>query len=339
MEELVKERYSIFAAARKHFGRDVWTKDGRGIVETWLTTDVDNSNITIDGYTIVRADRETRGGGVALYLKNNLRYDVLNIPSTNELEQRWVSFHYSKQKFVVGALYRPPNKSFEEFLSEFEDVLTITSPISDRFVCGGDVNINLLDITSSKQNQFCEIYESFSLKQLINKPTRITSSSATLLDIILVNDNDSSDVLSADVTDVHNIADHALVHCKLKCSKTYPERNERRLRNFKRIDNATLDHILSLTPFQHIFWIESIDHKIKYINQLLLNIFDTAAPKRVIKFERSKPPLFTDTIKTLIRKRDKAFNEFRKSGDQSKYTYYKVLRNQANIVIRNEKKD
>nr|CAI5830819.1 unnamed protein product [Callosobruchus analis] len=60
-----------------------------GIVETWLTSDVDNSNITIDGYTIVRADRETRGGGVALYLKNNLRYDVLNIPSTNELEQRW----------------------------------------------------------------------------------------------------------------------------------------------------------------------------------------------------------------------------------------------------------
>jgi hypothetical protein len=46
------------------------------ITETWLSDSVLTSEITVDGYTVLRKDRndvnKTRGGGVALYIKNEI---------------------------------------------------------------------------------------------------------------------------------------------------------------------------------------------------------------------------------------------------------------------------
>ena len=49
----------------------------------------------------------------------------------------------------------------------------------------GDVNVNFLDSTNGKD--FKSILNLFGLKQLIQKPTRITDSTSTLIDIIGTN--------------------------------------------------------------------------------------------------------------------------------------------------------
>ena len=47
-----------------------------GITETWLSDTLQTSEFSIEGYTLFRKDRKdenkTRGGGVALYVKNNV---------------------------------------------------------------------------------------------------------------------------------------------------------------------------------------------------------------------------------------------------------------------------
>ena len=47
------------------------------IVETWLSEDILDSEIAIDGYQIVRLDRNRHGGGVLAYIHNSLTWDIV----------------------------------------------------------------------------------------------------------------------------------------------------------------------------------------------------------------------------------------------------------------------
>lgn len=53
------------------------------ITESWLTQDVSESEIYIDGYTVVRKDRvstrKLQGGGIILYIKNSINYTVRSL--------------------------------------------------------------------------------------------------------------------------------------------------------------------------------------------------------------------------------------------------------------------
>ena len=42
------------------------------IVESWLSEDIMDSEIAIDGYQLVRLDRNRHGGGVLAYIHNSL---------------------------------------------------------------------------------------------------------------------------------------------------------------------------------------------------------------------------------------------------------------------------
>lgn len=35
---------------------------------------IDNNMVSIPGYTFLRKDRQTRGGGVGIYIKHNIKY-------------------------------------------------------------------------------------------------------------------------------------------------------------------------------------------------------------------------------------------------------------------------
>jgi len=47
------------------------------LTETWLCSDILDSELHIPNYNIVRQDRNRHGGGVAIYAKNALSFQVL----------------------------------------------------------------------------------------------------------------------------------------------------------------------------------------------------------------------------------------------------------------------
>ena len=67
----------------------------------------------------------------------------------------------------------------------------------------GDFNLNLLNNNSNRIDDFMNLMLSFSLRATIFKPTRITNSSATLLDNIFTNSMDfiNTGILVVDVSD------------------------------------------------------------------------------------------------------------------------------------------
>ena len=47
-----------------------------GITETKLDNTIKDSEVNIDGYEIIRSDRNRHGGGVACYIKKNWRFNI-----------------------------------------------------------------------------------------------------------------------------------------------------------------------------------------------------------------------------------------------------------------------
>ena len=47
------------------------------LVETWLCMDILDMKISIPNYSIVRLDRNRHGGGVAMYIRNSVSYNVV----------------------------------------------------------------------------------------------------------------------------------------------------------------------------------------------------------------------------------------------------------------------
>ena len=48
------------------------------VVESWLCSDICDSEISLVDYSIVRLDRSHHGGGIILYIKNNLNFDIIS---------------------------------------------------------------------------------------------------------------------------------------------------------------------------------------------------------------------------------------------------------------------
>ena len=86
------------------------------------------------------------------------------------------------KNIIVGCLYRPPDASLNDFNRSVEDILTAISFENKLSYIMGDFNINILNSHSHQPtNEFINLMTSNSLYPLISKPTRITSSTATLI--------------------------------------------------------------------------------------------------------------------------------------------------------------
>jgi exonuclease III len=61
-----------------------------GVNETWLDSSIDNAEIEIPGYTIIRKDRNRHGGGVSFYVNDAIHY-VVQSDIGNGIESLWLS--------------------------------------------------------------------------------------------------------------------------------------------------------------------------------------------------------------------------------------------------------
>ncbi len=55
------------------------------IVETWLSEDISDLEISIENYDVVRLDRNRHGGGVLIYTHTSLTWEVLIVEGSEQL--------------------------------------------------------------------------------------------------------------------------------------------------------------------------------------------------------------------------------------------------------------
>ena len=93
------------------------------VSERWLN-DTTSELVNIIGYSFVSNHRKSKsGGGVGIYLQNDLDYKLrpeCNFSDPEVIETRFVEISVPQGKsIIVGSVYMPPNYNVASFLDKF----------------------------------------------------------------------------------------------------------------------------------------------------------------------------------------------------------------------------
>ena len=133
-----------------------------------------------------RRDRGTIGGGLVIYVK-----DIYHCTRRSDLES--ISLECIcleiKQQYLKPLLlcycYRPPSYNVS-WLSDFSDSMEKCFLEQKECIVLGDFNFDILKLVGSSR-VWLELMESFNYSQLVDKPTRISQHSSTLIGHIFSN--------------------------------------------------------------------------------------------------------------------------------------------------------
>ena len=175
-------KFSEFTDLLSQFPPDK-TPDVVCIQETWKI--IDNSFFPLINYHPLETNTRqvSRGGGVGIYVKENLSFKVLknySIFYERIFESLFVEITFENgKKIIVGSVYCPPKApglTFTQQFAQFSEVLTNLlaelSGNSEQVFIYGDFNLNVLEIENNKFiSEYVETVFSFRFLQLVTRPT------------------------------------------------------------------------------------------------------------------------------------------------------------------------
>ena len=201
--------------------------------ETKLNPHVPKNLIAIDGYQVERKDRTSNDGGVAIYIRNSIKYHLRKDLPVNDLELICIEIEPLKVDHI-SLLHGtdPPSDPVESF-KKLENILAFLDKEGKEIILIGDTNCDLSNSEDNNTKHMCELYNLFSLKQLIEEPTRETLSSSTLIDHIAT--SSPSNIVESGVLQI-SMSDHFMVFCIRKFNGSLQKEHKmiksRRMKNF-----------------------------------------------------------------------------------------------------------
>ena len=289
-----------------------------------------------------------------LYIHNEItskpRQDLNSIAKkSKELESVFVEIINPRQKnTIIGCIYRHPCMDLEEFNDEVLSILMekIGREGKNIFLLG-DFNVNLMNSPYDIQTgQFFDILTSNLMVPHITLPTRITTSSTTLIDNIFSNSLNFRDGLSGNLTS--KMSDHyaQFLIIASNCHKVLSKHNQykRDTKNVDR-DNFTLD-LLDIDIVNNIVIDkEEPNQSFNILENELNKLLDKYMP--LMKLTKSEikqklKPWITPGIRNSMKRRDKIYKKYIKAKNtllkNEYHKEYKDLRNQIVSLCRDSKK-
>ena len=197
------------------------------VSETWLTPTL--PSVKIPGYKFVHKCRQDRkGGGMGILVSDNLRFSELNTLTSDVRENEVVTIELTLRtgkRCIVSSMYRAPNTSslvFQCCYNSLVCALKKTKPYA--IIIGLDHNLDFLkSIHHGSTNDFIHSNLDMGLVPTITKPTRITKSSATLIDNIIVSENLCGNFCSNIL--INDMSDHMPTICVVESLKSAKKNN------------------------------------------------------------------------------------------------------------------
>jgi hypothetical protein len=196
--------------------------------ETWLGEDADLSLYQIPNYVCISQGKHcSEHGGLVIYLHKNYNFEPYVIGNMSEIwEGLFIKIlNNGKGKHIfLGNIYRPPkdnttNEIVQTFIDEIDPIVTDLNKSKSTIVLAGDFNIDLLKLQQRPIfRDYLETFISLGLCPTLTLPTRITDTTATLIDNVYSNYHDSS---SQSGIIISEISDHYPCFYSFQNSKNY----------------------------------------------------------------------------------------------------------------------
>ena len=309
------------------------------ISESWLKSRTPKDRFIINGYNIFRNDRRNkRGGGVCCYVQDNYivkKIKIPNIPVNPEF--LFVEVSILHQKLAIGTFYKAPKIPCNVFHDAFDSLLYIFNKY-DQPILTGDFNVNLLTPETSNFKILSDsIIEPFNLTQIIDQPTRITESSSTLIDLILVKNPEK--VVSHGACAVPGVSDHHIIFMAYNIKKPKFKPRKVTTRNFKNFDLEGFKAAAELANFENVYNVVNINDKVTILENTIHDLLDQFAPYKTYTItKQNSTPWLTDDIRKVMDARDMYKYNFNKSGNKTFDDKFKMLRNKVTGMMRQSQK-
>lgn len=309
------------------------------LTETWLSGTVPDGLVNLQDYTLFRWDRgaHKRGGGLASYFHNNLLKDG----SIKEHRDLWLSnMHIELQlfelkirnikKIILMNVYRPPSGKSEIFVDSLADSLNVIHNINefDVFVLG-DFNLPYNLVKSPSYKRFKNFESRFGLRQLITTPTRCSSHSANILDLIFTN---SEHVLKADTWET-SFSDHQPVYVIRKKTRVHTPRSSFRCRSFSHYVKDEFQKDLLNYDWTKFFQTLCPEKAWILLYQVILDYADKHCPFRDYVSKKELPSWLNNEILEFLKERDFKYRRAKRTSDPEDWIEVKRLRNKCTRLI------
>ena len=300
------------------------------ITETWLDNTISDSEVSIDGYSLIRKDRNRNGGGVCIYIMNRYAFNRREDISSSEDELLWAEIHLPKSRpIVVGVCYRPPKQS--DFCARLEETLSKIRSDCETIVLG-DMNICFTHKSSQLFKMYNNVLQLFNFEQIIDTPTRISCNSSTVIDHILSNVKEN--ILQCGTISV-GISDHLLTFCTRKISRGhFKSHNTIKIRSMKNYCAEGFIELLRNTDWSKCFNSTCVNTSWKSFKEIFVNILDDVCPVKEIRLKQRTEAWMTTEIYEMIKSRDEFLYKFKKHGSQSDYKEFCKFRNRIQREIK-----
>ena len=312
------------------------------INETKLDETIEDNIISIDKYKLHRKDRNRHGGGVAIYIKEDINYTIRDDLPNHNLELICIRIQpFHSEPFDIISWYRPPNDLIEGF-RHLERVLSFVDSKSKEIILLGDTNCNLMNIETVISHSHVQalenIYQQFGFSQIIREATRVTLTTSTLIDHIAA--SNKLNILESGVIKT-TFSDHYLIYCTRKFRGAFIKEHKfiisRKMKNF---DKEAFFRDVSTLPWDDIVRsLETLGENIDRFTETLMLLIEKHAPLQHRRVSQKYCPWLTPEYHKLRKTRDK----LKKFAVKSKSTYiflsYKHVRNKVNALNRKLKNE
>ena len=318
-----------------------------GLSETHLDATISDSEIMIDGYKLYRRDRgnNSRAGGVVVYISESLPAIRRNDLERANIEGIWTEILQPHAKgILLGTIYRPPDGSDfldANFMEALDEVLHIASAEEKEVIIMGDLNCNFMSgaKSHSETKKLKGIFRAMNFSQLVDKPTRTTRDSQTIIDIIATcQPQNISHVQVVPTTFCY----HDMVGCVRKLHSIKFKPRIIKCRNYAKYNACSFNKDLEGIPWDPVSNVtENGDINEAWTNfkTKFTEVTNKHAPLIEKKVRGRETPWLSNEIKQLMRERDYAHRKARKTNKELDWSAYRRLRNRVNMSIRKAKEN
>ena len=169
------------------------------LCESWLSSNVPQRLLTVDGYQLFRRDRPAtsrlpRGrGGVAVLVRDCLRMQVVDVPSSGEpsnLEVIWTVISNTNSRLLtLCSFYRHPTQTVSQLCADLDDlehqIQFVTSVFPGTIVIAGDHNLNQLKLSCVHAQRCADLLKTHQFR-LCNSSVPTYRPSNSVIDAIAI---------------------------------------------------------------------------------------------------------------------------------------------------------
>lgn len=305
--------------------------------ECWNLKGVSKTEFYIPEFRAYNNDSHfNQNDGCIVYIRESIEAMINIIPLSN-INLLRVTFFYNDNSIGLTASYRPNPTNIRQYIGELDGYFAnIARKSIELFI--GDINIDLLKISDTQVSNYVNTLAEHGLFSYIDKPTRITESSQSLIDHIFVGMNNKvrKDLLIKSCICRISLTDHDMVCLSIAPRGKHTKSEVNKRDPYHKVIN--LDKVRNDLVGEQ--WIGVFDsdcvHSAGEAFYSILNkhIINNTTFRKISNKKFKIKSWMSEAILNSIRRRDRLKKSLLRNSTAELRVYYTTYRNKLNKIIK-----